>query len=177
MVSKSCLLGPACFMICCILGDAHLQNFSFLRRPSMKFIFFFQLFWHWHISQEAWDSKLEIAYFLKLLSENSHSDLEFEDLGQNTGVSRILKKCELPNREFQNRVLQGLPVDKKVQQQMINKRGAVSKNVVSEESSIDIKFCAPWQESAKKEIKFQVCCRKSYHTVHLDELSPRKIKL
>ena len=25
-VSKSCLLGPACFMICCILGDSHLQK-------------------------------------------------------------------------------------------------------------------------------------------------------
>ena len=32
-VSKSCLLGPAYFMICCILGDAHLQSLSFLRRP------------------------------------------------------------------------------------------------------------------------------------------------
>ena len=29
----TCLLGPACFMISCILGDAHLQNLSFLRGP------------------------------------------------------------------------------------------------------------------------------------------------
>ena len=36
MVSKSCLLGPACFMICCILGDAHLQNLSFLRALCKK---------------------------------------------------------------------------------------------------------------------------------------------
>ena len=28
-VSKSCLLGPACFMICCILGDAHLQKVKY----------------------------------------------------------------------------------------------------------------------------------------------------
>ena len=39
-VSKSCLLGPTCFMICCILGDAHLENLSFLRRLSTEFIFF-----------------------------------------------------------------------------------------------------------------------------------------
>ena len=39
-VSKSCILGPAYFKICCILGDAHSQNLSFLRRPSTKFIFF-----------------------------------------------------------------------------------------------------------------------------------------
>ena len=39
-VSKSCLLGPACFMICYILGDAHLQNLSFLRGLSTEFIFF-----------------------------------------------------------------------------------------------------------------------------------------
>ena len=39
-VSKSCLLGPAYFKICWILGDAHSQNLSFLRRPSTKFIFF-----------------------------------------------------------------------------------------------------------------------------------------
>ena len=32
-VPKSCRLGPACFMICCILGDAYLQSLSFLRRP------------------------------------------------------------------------------------------------------------------------------------------------
>ena len=35
-VSKSCSLGPACFMISCILGVAHLQNFSFLRGPLMQ---------------------------------------------------------------------------------------------------------------------------------------------
>ena len=39
-VSKSCLLGYACFMICYILGDAHLKNHSFLRGPSTEFIFF-----------------------------------------------------------------------------------------------------------------------------------------
>ena len=39
-------------------------------------IILFQLFWHCHISQEAWESKLEIAYFLTLLSENSHSDMK-----------------------------------------------------------------------------------------------------
>ena len=32
-VSKSCLLGSACIMIGCILGDAHLQSLSFLRGP------------------------------------------------------------------------------------------------------------------------------------------------
>ena len=37
-VSKSCLLEPACFMICCILGDPHLQNLSFLRRLSTEII-------------------------------------------------------------------------------------------------------------------------------------------
>ena len=39
-VSKSCLLGPAYFMIYCILEDAHLQNLSFLRGLSTEFIFF-----------------------------------------------------------------------------------------------------------------------------------------
>ena len=39
-VSKSCLLGPACFMICCILGVAHTQNLCFLRGLLTEFIFF-----------------------------------------------------------------------------------------------------------------------------------------
>ena len=64
-VSKSCLLGPACFMICCILGVSRLQNLSFLRRLSTKSIFF-QLFWHFHISPEALEAKLEIAYFFNI---------------------------------------------------------------------------------------------------------------
>ena len=38
-VSKSCLLEPACFMICCILGDAHLQNLIFLRGLSTELVF------------------------------------------------------------------------------------------------------------------------------------------
>ena len=36
-------------------------------------IHFNQLFWHCHIYQEAWESKLENAYLKKILSENSHS--------------------------------------------------------------------------------------------------------
>ena len=36
--SKSCVIGPACFMICCILGDAHLNILSFLMGPSTEFI-------------------------------------------------------------------------------------------------------------------------------------------
>ena len=71
-VSKSCLLGPTYFMICCILGDAHLKNLSFLRRPSTEFIFF-------NFSDIAtYPRKLgnqnqKLLIFLKLLSENSHS--------------------------------------------------------------------------------------------------------
>ena len=38
-VSKSCLLGPTCFINFCILGDAHLQKLSFLRGPSIEFFF------------------------------------------------------------------------------------------------------------------------------------------
>ena len=73
MVSKNCPLKSTCFLICCILEDAHLQNLSFLSGLSTEFISF-QFFWHCHISQEAWESKLEIVYFfLDLLSENSHS--------------------------------------------------------------------------------------------------------
>ena len=60
-VSKSCLLGPAYFMIYCILRDAHLQNLSFLRGPSTESIFFnFS-----DIATYYRESKLEIAYFLK----------------------------------------------------------------------------------------------------------------
>ena len=39
-VLKSCLLGPTCFMIFCILGDAHLQKLNFLRGLSTELIFF-----------------------------------------------------------------------------------------------------------------------------------------
>ena len=72
--SKSCLLGSTCFMICCILGDAHLQNLSFLRGPSTEFIFF-------NFSDIAtYPRKLgnqnqKLPIFLTLLSENSHSEV------------------------------------------------------------------------------------------------------
>ena len=35
-------------------------------QKALNRIHFFQLFWHCHISQEAWESKLEIAYFFNI---------------------------------------------------------------------------------------------------------------
>ena len=40
------------------------------------------------------------------------SSIKLEDLGQNAGIFRVLKKRELQNRKLQNRELQGLPVHK-----------------------------------------------------------------
>ena len=57
--------GPAFFMICCILGDAHLQNLSFLRGLLTEFIFF-------NFSDTATyprklgNQKSEIAYFFNI---------------------------------------------------------------------------------------------------------------
>ena len=36
-VSKSCLLGPACSIIFCILRGAHLQKVKYLKSPSYDF--------------------------------------------------------------------------------------------------------------------------------------------
>ena len=94
-VSKKCILGPACFMICCILGDAHSQNLSFLRRPSTKFIFF-------NFSDiDTYPRKLgnqnqKLPIFLTLLSENSHS------------VSLSLDPKPEASRSFKSLWIQGL---------------------------------------------------------------------
>ena len=72
MVSKSCPLGPACIMICCISWDAHSQKHSFLRGLSTEFIFFnFSDIATYHRKHKNQNHKLLI--FLEVLLENSHS--------------------------------------------------------------------------------------------------------
>ena len=63
-VSKSCLLGPACFLIHCILRDAHLQNLSFLRGISTEF--FFSTFLTFPLIPGSFGSKIEIAYLFDI---------------------------------------------------------------------------------------------------------------
>ena len=47
----------------------HFSGYPFTKsqfsQKSLDRIHFFQLFWHCHTSKEAWESKLELAYFLK----------------------------------------------------------------------------------------------------------------
>ena len=61
-------------MICCNLGDAHLQNLSFLRGLSTELIFF-------NFSDNAtypkklWNQNWKLLSLLELLSENSYGVL------------------------------------------------------------------------------------------------------
>ena len=41
-------------------------------KGAINRIHFFQLLWHFHTSQEAWESKLEIAYFLNITFRELH---------------------------------------------------------------------------------------------------------
>ena len=49
-VSKSCLLGPACSIIFCILRGAYLQKVKYFKSPSYDFWNFSYAHLHWHSS-------------------------------------------------------------------------------------------------------------------------------
>ena len=86
MVSKSCLLEPACFVIYRILEDAHLQNLSFLKGPSTEFIFFSTFLTLPHISGSL---RIKIRNFLF-----------FENYFQRKAIVIWISKIDVQGGEF-----------------------------------------------------------------------------